>query len=55
MDLLNYVKANGDLSGLPNGLHAVVPPNVEKGLQAKAFDICIVGCERSSGTALFWL
>ena len=32
MDLLNYVKANGDLSRLPNGLHAVVPANVEKGL-----------------------
>ena len=25
MDLLNYVKANGDLANLPNGLHAVVP------------------------------
>ncbi|MCK9213892.1 MAG: SNF2-related protein [Rhodoferax sp.] len=33
MDLLNYVKANGDLSRLPNGLHAVVPANPEKGLQ----------------------
>jgi hypothetical protein len=32
MDLLNYVKANGDLSRLPNGLHAVVPANMEKGL-----------------------
>ncbi|MEO6319552.1 MAG: C-terminal helicase domain-containing protein [Polaromonas sp.] len=32
MDLLNYVKANGDLSRLPNGLHAVVPANAEKGL-----------------------
>ena len=35
MDLLNYVKANGadgDMSRLPNGLHAVVPANVEKGL-----------------------
>ncbi|MBK8464360.1 MAG: DEAD/DEAH box helicase family protein [Chloracidobacterium sp.] len=27
MDLLNYVKVNSDLGGLPNGLHAVVPPN----------------------------
>jgi hypothetical protein len=32
MDLLNYVKANGDLARAPNGLHAVVPANVEKGL-----------------------
>ncbi len=31
MDLLNYVKVNSDLGGLPNGLHAVVPPN-ENGL-----------------------
>lgn len=27
MDLVKYFKGNGDLSGLPNGLHAVVPPN----------------------------
>ena len=33
MDLLNYVKAHGDLARLPNGLHAVVPANPEKGLQ----------------------
>lgn len=32
MDLLNYVKAHGDLSRLPNGLHAVVPADAEKGL-----------------------
>ena len=32
MDLLNYIKANGDLSRLPNGLHAVVPADVDKGL-----------------------
>ncbi|NMM14671.1 MAG: DEAD/DEAH box helicase family protein [Rhodoferax sp.] len=32
MDLLNYVKTNGDLSRLPNGLHAVVPADVDKGL-----------------------
>ncbi len=25
MDILNYVKENGDLKNLPNGLHAVVP------------------------------
>jgi hypothetical protein len=25
MDLLNYIKANGDLSHVPNGMHAVVP------------------------------
>jgi hypothetical protein len=33
MDLLNYVKAHGDLARAPNGLHAVVPANPEKGLQ----------------------
>lgn len=33
MDLLNYVKANGDLSNVPNGMHTVVPANPEKGLQ----------------------
>jgi len=32
MDLLNYVKANGDLSGVPNGMHAVVPAKPELGL-----------------------
>ena len=32
MDLLNYVKANPDLGRLPNGLHAVVPADPEKGL-----------------------
>jgi len=33
MDLLNYVKANGDLSNIPNGLHAVVPAKPEIGLE----------------------
>jgi superfamily II DNA or RNA helicase len=32
MDLLNYVKANGDLSSVPKGLHAVVPANPTIGL-----------------------
>ncbi len=32
MDLLNYVKTNGDLSSLPSGLHAVVPADPERGL-----------------------
>ena len=36
MDLLNYVKANGDLAALPNGMHAVIPANPEKGLPAGA-------------------
>ncbi len=27
MDLVKYVKAHGDLAALPNGLHAIVPPN----------------------------
>lgn len=36
MDLLNYVKENGDLSAIPLGLHAVVPANIEKGLHPGA-------------------
>ncbi|WP_339862490.1 helicase-related protein [Paremcibacter congregatus] len=34
MDLLNYVKENGDLKSLPNGLHAVVPADADLGLPA---------------------
>ena len=33
MDLLNYVKEHGELSNMPNGLHAVVPAQPERGLQ----------------------
>lgn len=33
MDLLNYVKTHDDLAGLPNGLHAVVPADPDKGLE----------------------
>ena len=32
MDLLNYVKANGDLANVPNGMHAVVRARPEMGL-----------------------
>ena len=32
MDLLNYVKENGDLARIPNGMHAVVPADSDKGL-----------------------
>jgi superfamily II DNA or RNA helicase len=32
MDLLNYVKAHGDLAGVPSGMHAVVPAAPERGL-----------------------
>jgi len=32
MDLLNYVKAHGDLSNVPNGMHAVVLARPEMGL-----------------------
>jgi hypothetical protein len=32
MDLLNYVKAHGHLSTIPNGMHAVVPANTAQGL-----------------------
>lgn len=33
MDLLNYIKANGELYHLPNGLHAVVPAQPALGLR----------------------
>ncbi len=36
MDLLNYVKTNGDLVGLPNGMHAVIAAKPEQGLPAGA-------------------
>jgi hypothetical protein len=36
MDLLNYVKVNGDLASLPNGMHAVIPAKPEQGLPAGA-------------------
>ena len=32
MDLVNYVKANGNLDGAPKGMHAVIPADLEKGL-----------------------
>ena len=32
MDLLNYVRAQGDLSRMPNGMHAVLPADPERGL-----------------------
>jgi capsid protein len=32
MDLLNYVKANGDMAGAPSGMFAVVPTAPERGL-----------------------
>lgn len=32
MDLVNYIKEHSDVSGLPNGLHAVVKPSRERGL-----------------------
>ena len=32
MDLLNYVKAHGELAHLPSGMHAVVPAQPEAGL-----------------------
>jgi superfamily II DNA or RNA helicase len=32
IDLLHYVKEKGDLSGIPNGMHAVVPAARTKGL-----------------------
>lgn len=32
MDLLNYIKENGDLSSIPNGMHAVVPADASRNL-----------------------
>ncbi len=32
MDLLNYLKTNPDISSAPNGLHAVVPADAQRGL-----------------------
>jgi ERCC4-related helicase len=32
MDLLNYVKAHGDLASIPNGMHAVTGADPERGL-----------------------
>lgn len=36
MDLLNYAKAHGELSNVPNGMHAVVPARPEMGLRPGA-------------------
>ena len=36
MDLLNHIKENGDLSKVPNGIHAVVPAEPERGLRPGA-------------------
>jgi hypothetical protein len=36
MDLLNYIKTNGELSNLPNGMHAVVAASPERGIPAGA-------------------
>ena len=33
MDLLGYIKENPDIRNLPNGLHTVVPADVQKGLK----------------------
>ncbi len=32
MDLLNYVKANGDMANVPSGMHAVAPADPDRGL-----------------------
>ena len=37
MDLLNYMKENGDIVNVPNGLHAVLPVNWELGLKPGIF------------------
>ena len=33
MDLLNYIKDNADLTGMPNGLHTVIAADEESGLE----------------------
>ena len=33
MDLVNYIKENGELDNLPSGMHAVVPSNPQRGLE----------------------
>jgi len=41
MDLLGYIKENGELSNIPNGLHAVVPADPDKGLSSGViFTLC---------------
>ncbi len=37
MDLLNYMKENGEMANVPNGLHAVLPVNPELGLEPGVF------------------
>lgn len=32
MDLVNYIKENGDLDNVPNGMHTVIKANEEKGI-----------------------
>jgi superfamily II DNA or RNA helicase len=34
MDLLNHIKTHGEMTGLPNGMHAVVPADPDRGLQS---------------------
>jgi superfamily II DNA or RNA helicase len=34
MDLLNYIKEHGEFGNLPNGLHTIVPSDIERGLVA---------------------
>lgn len=36
MDLLSYVKTNGDIASIPNGMHTVVPAQPQQGLKAGA-------------------
>ncbi len=33
MDLLNYIKAHGEIANLPSGMHAVVPADTTRGLE----------------------
>jgi len=41
MDLLGYIKENGELSNIPNGLHAVVSADPDKGLSSGViFTLC---------------
>ena len=49
MDLLNYVKAHGELSDVPNGMHAVVPAQPSMGLRP---GVIFTLCNRNSGVNL---
>jgi SNF2 family DNA or RNA helicase len=46
MDLLRYVKSNGELASMPNGMHAVVPADPDRGLKP---GVIFTLCNRTDG------